>query len=419
MVFENRNGGSVELLDDHLILRREGKTATAQEKQVAFSDIKSVEFREAGIASGYIQFFAGKRKVSGLSEALTDENTVLFARNCNDEFSRLRDLVEERIKPKRSTLARSGTAARDRLARLERLDRLKASGTLDEAEFQAEKARILSVSSEVAAKPSSWSVLTALLAVAVIGAIVVGTWSSSKDRMPPPKPSLPAATTSDTAAVTAPPPPPPVKSAAERLSDAFEAATGNRTEFTVLEDGEQVTTKPLRIVSLPFGEALLTNREIQNGCHACTGAIGVYYLKNSGGTVEVTGSWPKAVEGWGWGAPPSQWHFTSKFTSSPAIYASGAYTGQGITESSATLTELTPTGPVTSDVIGTGFSDEGAIVDDERPACVVQGNIANIVKDESFDVIVTGSVNAVDHYVRSGGKFVASTKIDWGTPCAD
>lgn len=183
--------------------------------------------------------------------------------------------------------------------------------------------------------------------------------------------------------------------------------------------GDIITTKPLRITQLPFGPVLLTKREIKDGCHACTGAIGVYYLKEQDDTTTVTGSWPKAVEGWGWGwgAAPAEWSLTDKFTALPSIYATGGFMGQGIIEESATLTELRPDGPVTSDVIVTGFSDEGAIVDNERAPCVVKGRIANIYKDRSFDVIVTGSVRAVDHYVKRKGKFIAASKIDWGIPC--
>jgi hypothetical protein len=208
-----------------------------------------------------------------------------------------------------------------------------------------------------------------------------------------------------------------IKTPTERLGDAFEAATGHRDAFTQTEAGDEVVTKPIRIIELPFGPALLTAREIKNGCHACMGAIGVFYLKEESGTTTVVGRWPKAVEGWGWGAPPSEWYTTDKFTLFPAIYASGSFMGQGVIEESATVTELRPTGPVTSDVIGTGFSDEGAIVDNERASCVVKGTITNIRKDRSFDVITDGSVKTIDHYIKKDGKFAAASKIDWGVPC--
>jgi hypothetical protein len=196
VLFENRSGASIELLDDRLVLRREGKGASAQEKEVPYSAIKSVEFREAGIASGYIQLCLGKRKVSSLAEALTDENSILFARDLNGEFARLRDLVEQRMRVKSAQGRAGGGNAQDRLARLERLERLRASGTLEDSEFHAEKAKILSEQAEAARGPNSWLVLAVLVAIAVTGAILVGMWSSSKEEGHSPKPSLPLATTS-------------------------------------------------------------------------------------------------------------------------------------------------------------------------------------------------------------------------------
>jgi hypothetical protein len=210
---------------------------------------------------------------------------------------------------------------------------------------------------------------------------------------------------------------PGLKSQSQRLADAFQAATGHRTGFIREEKRQSVTTKPLQIVQLPFGPALLTSRKINEGCHACTGSIGVYYVKEVAGKTLVTGRWPEAVKGWGWGAPPPQWHLTTRFTSNPAIFASGGYMGQGIVMKGATLTELGPTGPATSDMIGTGYTDEAATADGERPACRVKGKIANIRKDHSFDVVVSGSISAVDRYAKRNGRFVATSKIDWEMPC--
>jgi len=203
----------------------------------------------------------------------------------------------------------------------------------------------------------------------------------------------------------------------DRVADAFEAATGHRVAFTKTDAGDEVTTQPIRIVRLPFATALLTKTEIKDGCHACTGFIGVYYLDEQAESTTVKQRWPKAVQGWGWGAAPVEWYLTNKFTAYPAIYASGGFMGQGVVEESSTITELRPDGPITTDVIGTGFSDDGAIVDNERPACVVKGSISNLRKDRSFDVVVRGSINAVDHYTKKNGRFVAVTKRDWGLPC--
>jgi len=205
------------------------------------------------------------------------------------------------------------------------------------------------------------------------------------------------------------------RSSAEHLSDAFFAATGHRTAFTVSEGGDVTTTAPIRIVELPFGPALLIKTEIKDGCHACSGFLGIYYLRVVSGRIWAIKSWPKAVPGWGWGTAPRDWHLTDKLTHYPAIYSSGAHTGQGITESSAFITELRPEGPVTSDVVHIGYTNEGDV--GETRACTVDGTIANIRRDRSFDVIETGSVHAVDRYSKRNGRFVAVSKVDWDMHC--
>lgn len=194
-------------------------------------------------------------------------------------------------------------------------------------------------------------------------------------------------------------------SGAEALDEAFKAATGHRSAFKTDEDGNQVTTRPLRILSLPFGQVLLTERRIKDGCHSCFGAIGVYYLSEQAGKMRVTHSWPNAVEGWGWGAPPTKWRVTDEFTAYPAIYAEGGYMYQGLSGTNATLTELRPSGPTTSERIDLGSSDEGQ-VGDEGVACVYNGEIVNIQRDKSFDVQFSGSTNETAHYVKKNGKFV-------------
>ena len=198
----------------------------------------------------------------------------------------------------------------------------------------------------------------------------------------------------------------------KRLADAFEAATGHRSAFSTHSKWHSITTEPVRIVELPFGPVLLT-RDTNEDTHASVGAIGVHYLEEENGRFRATGSWPRAVEGWDWGDPP-EWHLTNKFTANPAIYAWGDFMGQGIITRSATLVELTPDGPVESDLISTGFDDEGHV---ESNPCKIRGRIANIRKDRSFDVIVSGSRSAVEHYEKKSGRFVAKHKVDWEAPC--
>lgn len=202
----------------------------------------------------------------------------------------------------------------------------------------------------------------------------------------------------------------------EQLADAFQAATGHRARYSLIEDGDTYVIRPLRIIELPFGQALLTERNSDDACHACPGAIDVYYLRKKAEKIEVTGRWPRAIEGWGWGHPPTDWNLTNRFTSYPAIYATGGYLAMGVVTGGATITELRPSGPVTSDLIDTSYDDEGTVEDGDR-SCVVEGRITNIRKDRSFDVLVTGSVRATDRYVKRDGRFVVVKRIRWDIPC--
>jgi hypothetical protein len=252
-----------------------------------------------------------------------------------------------------------------------------------------------------------------------IGAFVVadaGIWPAEKPPVAENEPSPPKEE-SGAGLVSHIPPPEEPAPLPKRLADAFEAATGRRDGFNGTDENNYaVWTGPLKLVDLPFGPVLLVERDLAAG-HAQTGSIGVYYLRESARRFEVTGRWPKAVEGWDWGDPPSTWELTDRFTAYPAIYATGDYMGQGIILQGATLTELRPDGPATSDLIGTSYDDDGSRFPESKPSCVVKGRIANIRRDRSFDVVVTGSVNAVDRYVKRNGRFVARRGIDWDEPC--
>jgi len=297
------------------------------------------------------------------------------------------------------------------IERLEKLNELRSNGALTDDEFEAEKRKLLRDGGG-----TRWPYVAGGAVVLACGAGAVAIWMGSNSA-PQPAPAAIAVRTAST-----PPPAPPAtpmpRSPAVRLTDAFTAATGHSRPFVQTVKDETFTVSPIRIVELPFGPALIVKREIKDGCHACSGYLGVYYLREDGAQTVVTGSYPEAVSGWGWGAAPADWQLTTRFTSTPAIYASGGYMGQGVVMSSSTITELRPDGPRTSDVIGTGYNDEGAIDEESgRTACNVEGEIGNIVKDRSFEVSASGSVVAHDRYIMRNGKFVALKKVDWGLPC--
>ncbi len=286
--------------------------------------------------------------------------------------------------------------------RLSKLGELRASGTLTDAEFDAQKAKVLQGS-------HSWPLYLGGGALLLCGAAAVGMWlvpSTTLDDKPL------RLTSASTAPVPSPSPVAAIRSPTGQLSDAFRAATGRSEAFTETIKGESITTTPLRIIDLPFGRALLTQREIKDGCHACPGHINVFYLGERDGTITVTRKFEEAVSGWAWGRAPT-FSISNKFTAFPAIYATGGDMHQGYAESGATITELTPNGPVEAGYIDLGSDNEGAITEEsEEAVCTVDGTIANIVRDKSFDVVMTGSANYRVRYIKRGGKFVETSIRD-------
>lgn len=306
----------------------------------------------------------------------------------------------------------------DRYQALEQLQKLREAGALTEEEFVAEKREILQPSTTVPISAGQLGRIDRriLAAAAVLGTIILGIWlgiwwrpDGTEKPMPVDNSSIEQSgdDTAQPAALSSLP-------EREQLRLAAIAVLGTQNPQVVTMADETKITKALRLVWLPFGPVLLTSTEIKDGCHACVGAIGVYYLAEENGAFKVKGRWPAAVSGWGWGAPPTEWSISGKFSDYPVIFASGGFTGQGITCSSSTLTELRPEGPVASDLIPTGYSNGGAVLDDGEtgggePPREIDGKIANIVKGRSFIVIARGTENFVETYVRRNKKFVRTS----------
>jgi hypothetical protein len=319
-----------------------------------------------------------------------------------------------------------------RIEALERLEKLRQSGTLSDAEFEVEKTRLLSETAPApypasppgpapdalatqAAEPArstNWALIGVVGAFLALVAVALGVAMASFTSTTPNNLQAPVASSSPTASAS------PDASAAlralpadEQASIAFKAIFGRAAPIVATVDGSSETTKAVKVIWAERGPILITSTEIPDGCHACSGSLGVYYLKPAGATFEVVGRYPKAVEGWGWGTVPD-WSMSEKFTDYPAIYAEGGYSGQGVTCGGATLTELRPEGPVTSDQIATGADNSGNIDDGTGktfggdPAYNLQGKIVNVVRGKSFEVQVTGTDSFTERYVRKDNKFV-------------
>ncbi|MCB2077999.1 MAG: SHOCT domain-containing protein [Novosphingobium sp.] len=310
----------------------------------------------------------------------------------------------------------------DRIEQLERLQSLRDDGVLSENEFAAEKARILAGEPDLAgddmavgvelveAEPKRRIIWPVVLAVVVLlpVAIALGVWLAS---------SLGVGSGASAPDTVASATPSPEAKPEEPIVAAFRAATGKTGPFKRDSDGGPVLEGPERLLQLPFATVLITSAGPPDGdvtCHGCYGSLGIYYLLERGDGFVATGRWPDAVPGWGWGQPP-EWELTDRFTSSPAIFSDGGYANNGVSCSGANITELTPDGPVESDLIGLSTSNRGMVGDEDEPIVPgmelyeLEGRIVNIVKDRSFDVEATGSETLTEHYVRRGKGFRRTT----------
>lgn len=94
--FSNKAGAIVELTDEAVLISRKGESPAS--RPLAYRTIRSVTFKGAGITNGYIYFCtAARAKVNSLNEAIGNPDTVVFSKDTNEDFERLRDLVNEKL----------------------------------------------------------------------------------------------------------------------------------------------------------------------------------------------------------------------------------------------------------------------------------------------------------------------------------
>lgn len=309
----------------------------------------------------------------------------------------------------------------DHLEAIERLHRLKESGALSEEEFAAQKARLLAEATAPSVdplphEPAAPAPVNKGLLAGIAAAVVVagaGAWYVLSERSAS-KP-VPTAIATDGAAALATVGPPAIATLpeGEQLRLASIAALGFTGSRTRKEGVQSVITKAERLIQLPFATVLLTSTARPDGCHACSGFVGVYYLQDEGGKFKVTGKWPEAVSGWGWGNVP-EWRLSNDYTANPAVVASGSDGNQGYFCGGTTITELTPKGPITS-FIATSATNEGAVDPDMGTTSIgdppknLEGKIVGVQKGKSLQVRVTGTDSFTESYVMRGGKYVIAS----------
>jgi hypothetical protein len=138
-------GGSLELLEDRLIIRRTTFLGTflhglKGDKTIPYSAITAVQYkRPFPPLNGYIQFTlgGGNESKKGMIDAVKDENSLFFSDA--ELFLEARKFVEDRI----GNRAPIGQVVGSIADNLEKLAALRDRGILSPEEFEEQKAKAL------------------------------------------------------------------------------------------------------------------------------------------------------------------------------------------------------------------------------------------------------------------------------------
>src|SRR5215469_1305897 len=150
MIFTGK-GASVEVSGNQIIIRRRGVLSALSvgltgDKYIDIAEITSIQFKEANfITSGFIHFGyrGGFDKVSGLFDAATDENSVMFERKQTPDFVRLKKVIEDRraeIRREQKSRTEVSTSIADEIAKFAKL---RDQVLLTSAEFEMKKKQLL------------------------------------------------------------------------------------------------------------------------------------------------------------------------------------------------------------------------------------------------------------------------------------
>lgn len=175
------------------------------------------------------------------------------------------------------------------------------------------------------------------------------------------------------------------------LPEAEQQARAFKTVFGKAEPVEGAfgfATKAARLIWQGDRAVLITVTEAEDACHACSGSLGIYYLAAAGDDFRVTGKFPEAVAGNGFGGAPSKWEVSDKFGPVPVIYSEAGWTGQGYTCTAFTLTELADK-PVKLATVPIFYDDRDTGGDDAKG--MIEGKLAAIDPGKSFTVHYTGA----------------------------
>jgi len=144
-------GGDLELLKNKIRIKRKGGMAfllhgIKGDKEIFLNQISSIQIKKAGFAfNGYIQFafLGGREAKGGLFQATSDENTIMFTKDNQQDFIEIKNAIEEQIFQFQNQNKNDKTSVG--INDLKKLAKLRDEGIITEEEFQAKKRQILGI----------------------------------------------------------------------------------------------------------------------------------------------------------------------------------------------------------------------------------------------------------------------------------
>ena len=113
-------------------------------KSIPMSSITSIQYKAAGsLFNGFLQFgvLGEEKKAGGLSNAVSDENSVVFPKDKNDKAEKIKEFIENKIHERSNPTQGSGViSAADEILKLKKL---LDEEIISQEEFDAHKRQLL------------------------------------------------------------------------------------------------------------------------------------------------------------------------------------------------------------------------------------------------------------------------------------
>jgi hypothetical protein len=147
---------------------------------------------------------------------------------------------------------------------------------------------------------------------------------------------------------------------------------------------------------------LLSTGSKEDAGHVDEGVNAIHYLRDAEGGWQLVGEWLNLGSVGTVGNAATAWGFTTALGNNPYLVTSGGGVWQGCAVSLATLTELTPGGPVDRGSFTDAMSS-GAGPGQKNQA--YDGAIVAAERDKSFTVAYTGTRAFRQRYVLNQGRY--------------